>query len=71
MNDITLAELETAMETGYPDCAGMTNDDLICAVMGNDSATAVELELAERLNSAMGEIDALVKESGSAGQVQH
>jgi predicted transcriptional regulator len=71
MNDLALAELETVMTTGYPDFAAMTNDELICTVMGNDIATAVELELAERLDRAVSEIDQLVKELGHAGQVQH
>ena len=66
-----LAELDTAMTAAHPDHTGMTNDDLICAVMGNDNATATELELAERLEYALIEIGLLVDDLGDAGQVQH
>jgi hypothetical protein len=71
MNDITIAELETAMTAAHPGHTGMANDDLICAVMGNDNATALELELAQRLSFAMAEIDTLIAELTSAEQVQH
>lgn len=71
MNSLPFAELDTTMTTARPDHAEMTNDDLICAVMGNDNATATELELAQRLDAAMTEIGMLTAEQGSTGQVQH
>lgn len=66
MQNLTLADIESIMATAHTDHTGMTNDDLICAVMGNDNATATELELAQRLESALTEISTL-----TAGQVQH
>ena len=71
MHNLTHAELDTALTTAQPDQTGMTNDDLICAVMGNDTATATELELAQRLELALTEISMLTAERGRAGQVQH
>jgi hypothetical protein len=71
MHNLTHAELDTALTTTQPDHTAMTNDDLICAVMGNDNATATELELAQRLELALNEITMLTAERGSVGQVQH
>lgn len=65
----TLTELGATMTTAHPDRAAMTDEDLICAVMGNDNATATELELAQRLDSALVEISLLTRDS--TGQVQH
>lgn len=64
MNHISRTELDTTTTTAQVE---MTNDDLICAVMGDDNATAIELELAQRLDAALTEISM----QDRAGQVQH
>lgn len=64
MTSHTLTELATTTTTAHVE---MTNDDLICAVMSDDNATAVELELAQRLDAALTEISM----QDRAGQVQH
>lgn len=64
MTSHTLTELDTTTTTAH---VKMTNDDLICAVMGDDNATATELELAQRLDAALTEISM----QNRAGQVQH
>lgn len=68
MTSHTLTELDTTMTTAHVE---MTNDDLICAVMSDDNATATELELAQRLDAALTEISMLTAQPGKAGQVQH
>lgn len=69
MNSQPFSELDTTITTASADHAGMTNDDLICAVMSDDNATATEIELAQRLDSALVEICLLTRDS--SGQVQH
>lgn len=77
MNQTTLAHTIAALSTANLQPDSMDNENLIGYVIDNPDSTAMELELVQRLDNALAEIDLLMRDLATAGhpaavaQLQH